>query len=98
MTKKGPLSKVEKFFIENNYKEMDVEQLCKEMGRTKGVVEKCVAEINVTQSKKFSAIDSQFARNDKGATVMTPNASQMIDEMRTSGSTSRQERCTTSIK
>lgn len=98
MTKKGPLSKVEKFFIENNHKEMDIEQLCKEMGRTKGVVQKCVTECNSKQSKKFSSIDSQFARNDKGATVMTPNASQMIDERRRSGSTSRQERCTTSIK
>tara|TARA_R110000796_G_scaffold88809_5_gene191675 strand:+ start:922 stop:1218 length:297 start_codon:yes stop_codon:yes gene_type:complete len=98
MTKKGPLSKVEKFFIENNYKEMDVEKLCKEMDRTKGVVQKCVTECNTKESKKFSTIDSQFARNDKGATVMTPNASQMIDEMRGHGNNSRQERCTTSIK
>ncbi len=98
MTKKGPLSKVEKFFIENNYKEMNVEELCKEMDRAKGVVQKCVTDCKDKDKKRFGDIDSQFARNDKGSTVMTPNASQMSDDMRGRSDTSRQQSCTTKIK
>jgi len=97
MTKKGPLSKVEVFFVKNNYKEMDVETLCKEMDRTKGVVEKCVAQCKGEEPKTRDITD-QFGQS-RGSTVMTPNASEIIDSMRGQADTSaRQQGCTTNIK
>lgn len=45
MTKKGPLSKAEKFYIEHNHKEADLESMCKDLDRAKSIVkthiEKC---------------------------------------------------------
>jgi len=97
MTKKGPLSKVEVFFVKNNYKDMDVESLCKEMDRTKGVVEKCVAQCK-DEEPKTRDITDQFGQR-RGSTVMTPNASEIIDSMKNNvDTTARQQNCTTNIK
>ena len=40
MTKKGPLGKAEKFYIEQKYADLGLKQVCKELDRAKGVVEK----------------------------------------------------------
>jgi hypothetical protein len=107
MTKKGPLSKAEKFYIEN-HSDLDIIELCKDLDRAQSTLKKFIATLPknnmVTASKqegvKKPSISDQFARQS-GATVMTPNASIMADEKRSqfrSGQSTRSQRCTTTIK
>lgn len=108
MTKKGPLSKAEKFYIEN-HASLDVKELCKDLDRAQSTVTKFLATLpqnnTIASSKqegKKGSISEQFARNEEGgAVVMTPNASIMADERRaefTKGPSARSQRCTTTIK
>jgi hypothetical protein len=105
MTKKGPLSKAEKFYIENHL-EVGVKELCKDLDRAQTTVgtfmeklPKRAKGLSEVQNKK-GAVSSQFGRNEKGgATIMTPNASQMADEMRKKPTqTPRESKCTTTVK
>ena len=43
MSKKGPLSKIEKFYIENNI-ESDIETISKDLGRTSSIILKHIEE------------------------------------------------------
>ena len=109
MTKKGPLSKAEKFYIENHV-EVGVKELCKDLDRAQTTVSKFIGTLpkNNTVSTRpepsrgipKGAVASQFARNEKGgATIMTPNAAQMADEMRKKPTQSpRASKCTTTVK
>lgn len=111
MTKKGPLSKAEKFYIEN-HRDMTVAELCVDLGRAKATVERFVARLPkpkteaapeptesvVEQEKKETLLYKQFARNDKGSTVMTQNAAEMSDDFRTKNVSSKVSRCTTRIR
>ena len=100
MTKKGPLSKAEKFYIESKHGEVTLENLCKELDRAKSLVRTHITKCKKEETKKVANdIASQFATNDTGATVMTPNASEMADAMRGQrGDTNRQNKCVTSIR
>lgn len=104
MTKKGPLSKAEKFYIENHL-ELGVKELCKDLDRAQSTVSKFVDKLpkNNTVPTKVEGkrgVFDQFARNEKGgATVMTPNASEMADDLRKKPTqTPRASRCTTTVK
>ncbi len=104
MTKKGPLSKAEKFWIES-HKDRDLKELCKDLDRAQSTVTKFLDTIpgektaKTTSSKKETALSKQFARNEKGgAVVMTPNASIMADEQRQKLAGRKSSRCTTKIK
>ena len=97
MTKKGPLSKAEKFYIESFCTEQDLQALCKDLDRAQPIVKK-----HIDKCKKSSPsinVGDQFARNG-GSTIMTPNASEMADSMRGKSSTqgTRKSECVTSIK
>lgn len=87
MTKTGPLSKAEMFYIENKYPEgMSIDDLSKELDRTKKSIENFVEKKKLStqlETRKKTLLSEQFARN-KGSTVMTPNASIMADELRSS--------------
>ncbi len=101
MTKKGPLSKAEKFYIENNRSSVDA--LCKDLDRAKSTINKflkTLPEVVETEdeTKKESFGLSQFARNGKGSTVMTENASQMGDERRRVGTPERTRKCTIKVR
>jgi hypothetical protein len=108
MTKKGPLSKAEKFYIKS-HPDLDIEQLCKDLDRAKATVNEFIKTLpkipNTSKpqpvEKKETPLSKQFARNDKGgATIMTPNASIMSDDKRSEfrgGTTKRSERCITKI-
>ena len=108
MTKKGPLSKAEKFYIENHHLDLELKELCKDLDRAQGTINKFVSTIpkaNIVQTqtgdKKETALSKQFARNEAGgAVVMTPNASIMADEKRPdfSSKKTRSKRCVTKIK
>lgn len=104
MTKKGPLSKAEKFYIEN-HRQLDIKELCKDLDRAQSTISKFTDTLPgdktapITSSKKETALSQQFARSEKGgAVVMTPNASIMADEKRPQLAGNRKSnRCTTTI-
>ena len=111
MTKKGPLSKAERFYIENN-RDLTVGDLCKDLDRAKNTIQKYIKTLpeivvkedspvnnSIASSKSADAIGlQQFARNGKGSTVMTPSASEYGDTHRKVGPTARSGRCTTTIR
>ena len=89
MTKKGPLSKAEQFYIESKYADLGLEGICKELDRAKGVVKK-FAEKNKLKAKQEdepkkepdkTLLAEQFGYN-RGSTIMTQNASEMLDSKR----------------
>jgi len=100
MTKKGPLSKAERFYIENHV-HLDINDLCKDLDRAQSSIKKHLKSINKElqpETKKPTRIYDQFARNDKGSTVMTENASIEGDDFRESKTPPRTSRCTTRIR
>lgn len=82
MTKKGPLSKAEKFYIEGHL-DKSLEDLCKDLDRAKSTVTKYLKTVAVDETEKAETLLlQQFARNGKGSTVMTENASSLADDKR----------------
>ena len=78
MTKKGPLSKKEKAYIEEN-KTLSVEELSEKLDRSEASINKHIATLK-DDDKSQSIAGQQFARNEKyGATIMTENASMAGD-------------------
>ena len=78
---KGPLSKVEKFYIENN-KDKTVSELAKDLGRNQKTITKHIDSIEVTKehiakSKSEGPTSGELmARNEKyGVAIMTQDAS-----------------------
>ena len=96
MAKKGPLSKIEKFYIEHNHENMTVEDFCKTLDRAKGIVRKYIAEC---KSSSESNTSSPFIHHN-GSTVMTKAASERGDDNRGRNSMSgkRAENCVTRMK
>jgi hypothetical protein len=77
--KKGPLSKVESFYVDAQVKlGTSVEAIATDLNRPQSSVESYIAK--ASKNKKTLAGD-QFARQS-GTTVMTENASSMIDSRR----------------
>lgn len=102
MTKTGPLSKAEMFYIEHKFPEgISVEDLSKELDRTKKSIQDFVNKkklSTVVEKRKETLLSEQFAKS-RGATVMTPNASIMADEYRPSFNSNKSRRaCITKIK
>ena len=83
MTKKGPLSKAEKFYIENN-PDMTVDDIASDLNRSTYVVGKYMAKIASDKSDTQNVSDLMARKEDKGVTIMTPSASQVSDETRPS--------------
>tara|TARA_B100001564_G_C20114327_1_gene435058 strand:+ start:197 stop:508 length:312 start_codon:yes stop_codon:yes gene_type:complete len=101
MAKRGPLSKVESFYVENNYNKLDLAEIAVDLDRSIKSIENYVKK-NVVNFKKNNDRDKpamnvseQFIRK-AGATVMSENASTLIDETRSS-SAARKD-CITTIK
>lgn len=83
MTKKGPLGKAEKFYIDNHL-DRSLDDLCKDLDRAKSTIEGYIKTIAVSETTKAETLlYQQFARNGKGSTVMTQNAAEMSDSKRT---------------
>ena len=101
MTKKGPLSKAEKFYIEQKYVDLGLEKVCKELDRAKGVVEKHAKTQKLVKEEPSirpkSRLAEQFAQSG-GSTVMTENASMMADDFKSrKNSTEKTRQCTVTI-
>jgi hypothetical protein len=96
MSKRGPLSKAETFYIENHMNEQGVESLAKELDRSISSVEKYIKKISKDKTTTFGKVGGQFARSH-GAVVMTENASSMSDSKRKIG-TKNNTNCVVKIK
>lgn len=97
MAKKGPLSKIEKFYIEHNHNNMTVEDFCKTLDRAKGIVKKYVTECK--EAEDSGKPDMSGFAHYKGSTVMTQVASEKSDHNRQkSGSKSGRPSCITSMR
>tara|TARA_R100000773_G_C4213726_1_gene112735 strand:+ start:439 stop:735 length:297 start_codon:yes stop_codon:yes gene_type:complete len=88
--KKGPLSKAEKYYIENNT-ESEVSVLAKDLDRSESTVSKHLQTIkedtNIPDSSDLYARDA-----NKVATIMTESASMAADESRKKSSTPKRYR------
>jgi hypothetical protein len=98
MTKKGPLSKAEMFYIQHHYQNSDAEALSKELDRARSLVESHITKCRKedVDNKPFNA-SNQFAYK-KGTTIMTENASVLADEIKKKKAKSGRSNCVTKIK
>ena len=89
--KTGRLTKVEKFYIDNNL-EMSVSDVAKDLNRTEKIVEKHrpsddPSKGHITKANHYPKTktinDMMGHKEDRGVTVMTPEASEASDEVRT---------------
>jgi len=96
MTKKGPLSKAEKFYI-THHSDNEINDLCKDLDRAKSSVKKFLDTLP-KEEKKDTLLYQQFGRNDKGSTVMTQSASEMADAKRPQFTERKRPACVTTIK
>lgn len=82
MAKRGPLSKIEAFYVQHNYPTLDAAELAVELDRPIRSIENYIKK-NVTKEKKLSPVNAsdQFIRKS-GSTVMTENASTITDELK----------------
>jgi hypothetical protein len=97
MGKKGPISKIESFYIDNN-RDKDIAEIAVDLDRSVASIEKYLKK-NVTEAPRQTSVKAgdQFARNDRGSVVMTENASQMSDAKRKSV-IKKPTHCVTKIK
>jgi IS30 family transposase len=78
--KKGPLSKAEKFYIENNSRS-EVSALAKDLDRSESTISKHLKTIN--KDSQVPNASNLYARDsNKVATIMTEAASMAADESR----------------
>jgi len=92
--KRGPLSKAEIFYIEGHQSKLSVQEIASDLNRAVAVVAK---QIKKNPPKEdVPNIGDQFAKQ-KGVTIMTENASQMIDQKRQTHRPTK-DYCVTKIK
>lgn len=99
--KKGPLGKVETFYIDEQIKSgKQIEEIATDLNRPQSIVQSYLTKAKKNASKNTSSItaNDQFVRQN-GATIMTQNASTLIDEKRKFSKTStKNKNCITKIK
>jgi len=103
MSKRGPLSKIEKFYIEQNAG-LGVDKLATELDRAKSIVKayhnKLPKETEKKIADKSTPLNENIVSNKRGSTVMTETGSMLGDDFRSSRSKSENRRphCVTPIK
>ena len=101
MSKRGPLSKIEKFYIANNFDSMTVDDMAKDLDRAKSVVKAYSDRCATTKvQEKETVLSSQIFSNKRGSTVMTENGSMISDTLRVASNSKNRTRpeSTTRIK
>jgi hypothetical protein len=89
--KKGPLSKAEKFYIENNARS-ELSDLVKDLDRSELSISKHLKTIKTEQSQIADSSNLYARDSNKVATIMTEAASMAADESRKSTSTPKKYR------
>lgn len=105
MSKKGPLSKIEKFYIQHNLDIMDLDQIASDLDRPKSKVkywkDKFVRERNTktTGAKAGESKIPNLIQSYRGSTVMTQAASELADATRgPRQAPTRTKNCVSTIK
>ena len=80
MSKKGPLSKAETFYIDNHYEDMDAVDIATDLDRTVKSVETYIKK-NHSKKKLANPAGEHFIRQ-KGVTIMSETASTIGDQRR----------------
>ena len=94
MAKTGPLGKAEAFYVEEKFKTgTPVEEIAQDLDRAINAIEKHIKKAKI--EKPRTVVEQQFVRQG-GATIMTENASSMIDQKRKP--TINNQSCVTKIK
>lgn len=100
MSKRGPLSKIEKFYIEQNLG-IGIDKLSSELDRAKSVVKayakKCESKEHQIQ-KEPTKISENIFSNKKGSTVMTETGSMLGDDFKQKNVQKKRSNCTTNIR
>jgi hypothetical protein len=96
MTKRGPIGKVELFYIENKVNEKSIEEIALDLDRSIDSVNKAIKKNKIEIRPKETVVSQQFVR-ERGSVIMTENASSMIDSKR-SARQKNNNNCVTKIK
>lgn len=97
MAKKGPISKVEAFYIDNNYRDKDIAEIAVDLDRSIKSIETYIKK-NITHKPKQTTVTAgEHIHHHRGSTVMTETASTLADEKRKVGPRKNQS-CVTKIK
>ena len=97
MAKKGPISKVEAFYIDNNYRDKDIAEIAVDLDRSIKSIETYIKK-NVTHKPKQTTITAgEHIHHHRRSTVMTETASTLADEKRKTP-TRKSQSCVTKIK
>ena len=99
MAKPGPLSKADKYYIDENWMTKSIKVMASFLDRSDETVQTYVDHVKVMKTKA----GGQFARHgdpEKGGAVVATEAATMRgdDFKKRSGATRRQKRCTVKIK
>jgi hypothetical protein len=88
MVKKGPIGKVEAFYIQAHYEIMPSQEIAKDLNRNLKSVESYISKIiqdNVKKNEENGLKAGDQFQHNKGATIMTENASTIADANRKVG-------------
>jgi len=96
MAKKGPIGKVEKFYIESKINEKTIQEIAIDLDRSISSVEKFMKKHKIEPQPKTARVSEQFARSS-GTVAMTENASSMSEQTRKAVN-NLDRSCTTKIK
>lgn len=80
-TKKGPLSKVECYYIDGHYRDLEIVQIAEDLNRTMTSVENYIKKTYAKKNTNGMSAGEHFSYH-KGSTVMTENASTLADTKR----------------
>lgn len=95
--KRGPLSKVEAFYVLNNYPNIDAATIAIDLDRPISTVENYIKK-HVIKNKELNAVNaSEHFVRQSGATIMTENASTIGDAIKGKVAASRKG-CITKIR
>lgn len=99
MVKKGPMSKVDSFYIDHHYESLTTQELARDLNRSIKSVESYIARMITKQGSKSNnemSVGNQFHYH-KGSTIMTENASTLSDNTKQVGPRLNKN-CVTRIK
>ena len=98
MTKKGPLGKAEKYYVEGHYKTLEAKQIAKELDRPIGAVKKHIETVKKEEPEDVINAGTSMARQE-GVVTMTETASELAATSKTrTNNHSRRTGCVTGTK
>jgi hypothetical protein len=78
-TKPTPLTKADKFYIENNADTLSLSELSQDIGKTQKVIDE---HISTLAKGTMPNVDSLLGKGARGSVVMTEAASSLADDRR----------------